>query len=110
MGLGGKDELGVGSLGSYLLAIDYKTGKPAWKIRYPGLGGGGLPGLLTTAGHLLFAADVRGNFIAHDAATGKALWHSRVNPSGAAETFEVDGHQYVFVAGGDTVYAFALQK
>jgi alcohol dehydrogenase (cytochrome c) len=111
MGLGGKDELSVGSLGAYLLAMDYKTGKPAWKIRYPGVGGaqGGLPGLLTTAGHLLFATDARGNFVAHDAATGKALWHTHISPTSAAETFNVDGHQYVFVAAGDTVYAFGLQ-
>ena len=110
MGLGGKDEISVGSLGAYLLAIDYKTGKSTWKIRYPGLGTAqGLPGLLTTAGHLLFAADARGNFIAHDAATGKALWHSHISPSSAAETFDVDGHQYVFVAAGDTVYAYGLE-
>lgn len=112
MGLGGKDELSVGSLGSYLLAIDYHTGKPAWKIRYPGVASaapGQLPGPLATAGHLLFAADARGNFVARDAATGIDLWHSHITPSNAAETFQVDGRQYVFVAGGQTVYAFALQ-
>jgi alcohol dehydrogenase (cytochrome c) len=113
MGLGGKDELSVGSLGSFLLAIDYQTGKHAWKIRYPGVGNtqqGQLPGILTTAGHLLFAADARGNFVAHNAATGKELWHTHINPTNSAETFEVDGHQYIFVAAGDTVYAFALQR
>jgi hypothetical protein len=36
MGLGGKEEDGLGSLGSYLTAIDYKTGKVAWRHRYPG--------------------------------------------------------------------------
>ena len=113
MGLGGKDELSVGSLGSYLIAMDYKTGKPAWKHRYPGIAGGGpggsLTGLLTTAGHLLFASDARGNLVAHDAATGKALWYSRVNPTNAPETYMLEGHQYVMVGGGDTVYAFRLQ-
>ncbi|MBW8746931.1 MAG: acido-empty-quinoprotein group A [Acidobacteria bacterium] len=111
MGLGGKDELSVGSLGSYLVAMDPKTGKPAWKHRYPGVtgGGGGLNGLLTTAGGLLFASDARGNFVAHDAATGKALWHTRISTTNAPETYLLDGHQYVLVAGGDTVYAFRLQ-
>lgn len=110
MGLGGKDELSVGSLGSYLVAMDYKTGKPAWKHRYPGVGGGGgLNGLLTTAGGLLFASDARNNFVAHDAATGKALWHTHINTTNAPETYMLDGHQYVLVAGGDTVYAFRLQ-
>ena len=42
MGLGGKEEVGLGSLGSYLTAIDYKTGKIAWRHQYPGTGGGGM--------------------------------------------------------------------
>jgi alcohol dehydrogenase (cytochrome c) len=110
MGLGGKDELSVGSLGSYLIALDYKTGKPAWQHRYPGVAGGGqLTGLLTTAGHLLFASDARGNLVAHDAATGKQLWYSHISPTNAPETYMLDGHQYVVVGGGDTVYAFRLQ-
>jgi alcohol dehydrogenase (cytochrome c) len=110
MGLGGKDELSVGSLGSYLVAMDYKTGKPAWVHRYPGVGGGGqMNGLLTTAGHLLFASDARGNFVAHDAATGKPLWYSHLSTTNAPETYMLGGHQYVVVAGADTVYAFRLQ-
>jgi alcohol dehydrogenase (cytochrome c) len=111
MGLGGKDELGLGSLGSYLVAMDYHTGKPAWKIRYPGVtAGSGLNGLLTTAGHLLFANDARGNLVAHDAATGKPLWHTHINPSNAPETYMLDGQQYVIVGAGDTMYAFTMQK
>ena len=35
MGLGGKDEQSLGSMGSYMTAIDYKTGKIAWQHRYP---------------------------------------------------------------------------
>ena len=34
MGLGGKDEVGVGTMGSYLSAIDYKTGKTVWKHKF----------------------------------------------------------------------------
>ena len=41
MGLGGKEEAGVGSGGSFLTAIDYKTGKVAWRHPYYGNGGGG---------------------------------------------------------------------
>ena len=110
MGLGGKDELSVGSLGSYLIAMDYHTGKPAWKIRYPGVtGGGGLNGVTTTAGRLLFANDARGNLVAHDAATGKPLWYTHINPTNAPETYMLDGHQYVLQGAGDTMYAFRLQ-
>ena len=54
MGLGGKEEAEVGSGGTYLTAIDYKTGKIAWRHPYYSDGGGG-GGLLATAGGLIFA-------------------------------------------------------
>jgi alcohol dehydrogenase (cytochrome c) len=108
MGLGGKDEIGLGSLGNYLTAIDYKTGKVAWRHKYPG-NGGGMNGMLTTAGKLLFAGDTSGNLVAYDPANGKILWHSRLGSvSNAPETYLLDGHQYVLVAAGDTLYSFVL--
>ena len=109
MGLGGKEEVGVGSMGSYLTAIDYKTGKIAWRHRYPGTGGGGAVGLLTTAGRLLFGGDAGGNIVAYDPANGKPLWHSHIGQvSNAPQTYMLDGHQYLLVATGDTLYAFTL--
>jgi alcohol dehydrogenase (cytochrome c) len=108
MGLGGKEEIGLGSLGNYLTAIDYKTGKIAWRHKYPG-NGGGMNGMLTTAGKLLFAGDTAGNLVAYDPANGKILWHTRLgNVSNAPETYMLDGHQYVLVAAGDTLYSFVL--
>jgi alcohol dehydrogenase (cytochrome c) len=111
MGLGGKLESRIGSAGSYLTAIDYKTGKAAWRHPYPGFGGaGGGGGLLATAGKLVFAGDAGGNFVAHDAVTGKPLWRARIgNVSNAPMTYMLDGHQYVLAAVGDTLYAFMLQ-
>jgi len=110
MGLGGKEELGLGGE-TFLAAIDYRTGKVVWKQRYPtvtGAGGGG-NGLLATAGRLLFAADAGGNFVARDPANGRPLWHARIgNVSNAPETYMLDGRQYVLVAAGDTLYAFVL--
>jgi alcohol dehydrogenase (cytochrome c) len=109
MGLGGKEEVGLGGEG-FLAAIDYRTGQVAWKQRYPSLtnAGGGV-GLLSTAGRLLFGADAGGNFVARDVATGKPLWHARIgNVSNAAETYRLDGRQYVLVAAGDSIFAFAL--
>jgi alcohol dehydrogenase (cytochrome c) len=108
MGLGGKEEVGLGSAGSYLTAIDYKTGKIAWRHRYPG-NGGSPNGLLTTAGKLLFAGDLGGNLVAYDPAGGNILWHSHIGQvSNAPETYMLDGHQYVLVASGDSLYAFTL--
>ncbi len=109
MGLGGKEEDGLGTLGSYLTAIDYKTGKVAWRHRYPGTGGGLGNGILTTAGKLLFAGDMGGNLVAYDPANGKILWHTHLgNVSNAPETYMLDGHQYLLVAAGDTLYSFTL--
>jgi alcohol dehydrogenase (cytochrome c) len=112
MGLGGKEEVGVGGGGSYISAIDYKTGKTVWKHRFRtavGDGRGG-PGMLVTAGRLLFGGDVSGNFVAFDPASGKPLWHARLaaNVSNAPQTYLVGGKQHVLVAAGDTLYAFAL--
>jgi alcohol dehydrogenase (cytochrome c) len=110
MGLGGKQTIGVGAHPSYLTAIDPKTGKIAWRHEYPGTGGGGGgAGLLATAGKLLFAGDKGGNLVAHDPANGKPLWHTRIgNISNAPQTYMVDGHQYVIVAVGDTLYTYTL--
>jgi alcohol dehydrogenase (cytochrome c) len=111
MGLGGKDEIGVGSMGNYILAIDYNTGTIVWrhKFRTASNRAFALPGLLTTAGKLLFGGDASGNFVAFDPANGQELWHTQIGQvSNAPETYMVDGHQYVLVAAGDTLYSFTL--
>jgi alcohol dehydrogenase (cytochrome c) len=107
MGLGGKEEVPVGSAGNFLTAIDYRTGKIAWRHPYYGPGGGG--GVLTTAGGLVFTGDGGGNLVAHDAATGKPLWNSRIGGvTNAPQTFLLDGRQYLIAATGDTLWAFVL--
>ncbi|HET9194482.1 MAG TPA: acido-empty-quinoprotein group A [Vicinamibacterales bacterium] len=111
MGLGGKDEVGVSGVGSYIAAIDYKTGKTVWRHKFATStpSGRGSPGLLATAGRLLFGGDVSGNFVAFDAGKGTPLWHARIGQvSNAPQTYLVGGRQHVLVAAGDTLYAFAL--
>jgi alcohol dehydrogenase (cytochrome c) len=112
MGLGGKDEVSVGTMGSYISAIDYKTGKTVWKHKFRTTGSSrGAPGLLTTAGKLLFGGDVSGNFIAFDPANGNPLWHTQIGQvTNAPETYMVDGRQHILVAAGDTLYAFTLYQ
>jgi alcohol dehydrogenase (cytochrome c) len=109
--LGGKDEIDLGASVSYMMAIDYKTGKVAWKHKYRTAGGsrGGASGLLTTAGRLLFGGDVAGNLVAFDPANGRILWHSLIGyVTNAPETYMVDGRQHLLVAAGDTLFSFTL--
>ncbi len=109
MGLGGRDELFVGSAGSYLTAIDSHTGEARWRHRFysPGIIGGG--GLLATAGGVLFSGDGSGNLAAFDAASGRPIWNTRIGMiSNAPQTFEMDGHQYLICASGATLWAFVL--
>jgi alcohol dehydrogenase (cytochrome c) len=107
MGLGGHEEVSVGSGGSFLTAIDYKTGKVAWRHPYAGNGGGG--GLLTTAGGLVFAGDGAGSLVAHNAATGKPLWNTRIGGvTNAPQTYMLDGRQYLIAATGDMLWSFLL--
>jgi alcohol dehydrogenase (cytochrome c) len=109
-GLNGVQEQQVGTLGRFITAIDYKTGKVIWNHPQPSAGGGGGDtGITTTAGHLLFAGDAGGNLVAYDPATGKPLLHTHIGTvSNAVETYMLDGHQYILVASCDALYAFAL--
>jgi alcohol dehydrogenase (cytochrome c) len=65
--------------------------------------------LLTTAGKLLFAGDGSENLVAHDIATGKPLWHTRIGEvTNPPQTYMLDGHQYLIAASGDTLWSFLL--
>jgi alcohol dehydrogenase (cytochrome c) len=110
---GGTRQAGIGVVNSYIRAIDYKTGKTVWQNKYPTQhpGFGGPQGMLTTAGNLVFAGDAgASNFVAYNAANGTILWHSRIGVvSNAAETYTLDGQQYVLVSTADNMlYAFKL--
>lgn len=106
-GYGGRDS-GVWAQCA-LKAIDYQTGKVRWTHTYPGRNGG-VFGMLTTAGNLLFSGDPSRNLIAFDPATGKILWHDEMSSSlsNGPMTYTLGGRQYLVVGAGDTLYAYAL--
>jgi alcohol dehydrogenase (cytochrome c) len=103
MGLGGTSGGASLSYGSNLVAIDYKTGKVAWRKE-----GGGAPGLLSTAGGLLFRSGA-GGVEALEATTGKGLWYAQIGGlSSPPETFMLDGKQHFLFNAGTGLYMFVL--
>jgi alcohol dehydrogenase (cytochrome c) len=104
MGLGGTGGGASLNWGTHIIAIDYKTGKIAWRHEI----NGGSSGLLSTAGGLLFLSNGP-NVEAWDAATGKALWYSQIGGlSSPAETFLLDGKQHLLATGAGALYMFVM--
>ncbi len=93
----------------YLRAIDVRTGRIAWELPQsgPATTRGGV--LATAAGLLFFCADSN-EFAAADSATGKLLWRFPANHFWRASpmSYVFDGKQYVAVASGSNILAFAL--
>src|SRR5258708_36272085 len=105
MGLGGPVNGGYLSYGSYIDAIDYKTGKIVWRHQTSGSAG-----LLATAGNLLFSGDGQ-NFVAYEPATGKPLWHARIGAAGNAPgTYLLDHRRYILATGGHQLVALLLNR
>ena len=91
-------------------ALDPETGKTVWDFK---INQGSLSnGVMATAGGVLFAATREGNLIALDARSGKYLWRFQTGASMAASpmSYAVDGKQYIAVAAGGALYAFALPE
>ena len=92
-----------------LLAYNLETNSLGWK--YPQTGRGhSSGGTMTTAGGLLFFGDDAGSFEAVDAQSGKPLWHFNTGQeiSASPMAYAVDGKQYVAIAAGSDIFAFAL--
>lgn len=107
-GWGGLDRV-AGNEGAALVALNYQTGKAAWKHEWPS--GNGVVSSLATAGNLLFTSNGN-NVIAFDPSNGKILWHSGItaSPSAGLITYLVDGEQYLLVPAGDTLFAFTVNS
>lgn len=88
-------------------ALDPRTGQMKWEFKYYSAP---WAGTLSTAGGLVFAADLEGYLIALDAETGKSLWNFYTGSSIAASpmTYAVDGKQHVVIPSGSALFSFTL--
>jgi PQQ-dependent dehydrogenase (methanol/ethanol family) len=93
----------------FLRAIDLRTGKIAWEVPQTG-DASSWGGVLSTAGGVVFFGEDSGAFAAVDAKTGTLLWHFQTNELWKASpmTYLAGGKQYVAIAAGANVLAFAL--
>jgi PQQ-dependent dehydrogenase (methanol/ethanol family) len=95
----------------YVRAINIDTGKVVWENPQPGhVLLKTWPGVLGTAGGLVFYSEPDGYFVAVDAQTGRPLWHFATNITMKASpmTFGVAGKQYVAIAAGSNILCFGL--
>src|ERR1051326_6267811 len=86
-------------------AIHALNGDIAWQRE------GGLGGLLSTAGGLVFTGDGADNFVAYRDRDGMPLWHAAQdgNVSNGPISVRLDGDQWIFVGAGGTLYAYRLR-
>lgn len=100
-----RDDEGSGAI----RAIDPNTGERKWEFTMSDVTDSGI---LTTASNLLFAGGREGYFFAIDARTGALLWKASTGGqiSSGPMTYAANGRQYVTVAAGNALYAFALRQ
>jgi alcohol dehydrogenase (cytochrome c) len=93
-----------------LRAIDIQTGEIAWEVPQSSGPVTASAGVLSTATGLVFFGENSGAFMAADATTGAILWQFPTNHVWKASpmTYEFDHKQYVAVAAGIGIIAFAL--
>ena len=86
-------------LSGRLIAWDPVNQREAWGFDYAEPWNGGV---LSTAGNLVFQGDTKGNLRAFAADSGKVLWTVNLGMAimAAPVSYEVDGEQYIAVAGG----------
>ena len=93
-----------------LRAVNIQTGEITWEL--PQVSGAltASAGTLSTASGLVFFGENSGAFMAADAVNGKPLWQFQTNQTWKASpmTYVFDNKQYVGVAAGQNIIAFAL--
>jgi alcohol dehydrogenase (cytochrome c) len=93
-----------------LRAVNVQTGEIAWDLPEAPGSVTASAGLLSTASGLVFFGENGGAFMAADAKDGKPLWQFQTNHvwKSSPMTYMFDNKQYVAVAVGQDIVAFAL--
>jgi len=88
-------------------AYDPNTLEPKWEYKMADITWGGV---LSTAGDVVFGGGKEGYFVALDAKSGAELWKMPVGGqvNAGAMSYAVNGKQYVAIAAGSSLFAFAL--
>lgn len=91
-------------------ALELTTGHVRWQyLRPPVKAIDNLGGLISTAGGIIFGGEAESLF-ALDSKTGAELWHFEAGGGvvAAPVTYQLAGRQYIAVAAGRSILAFAL--
>jgi alcohol dehydrogenase (cytochrome c) len=110
--VGGSSSIAPGERGQKILrAIDIKTGKIAWELPQSG-SAATRGGTLTTASELVIFGEDSDALLAVDGRTGKPLWRFQTNFAWRASpmSYMFDGKQYIAIASGPNILAFALPE
>jgi alcohol dehydrogenase (cytochrome c) len=92
----------------WITSIDAGTGKLLWKYE------SGLPivaSVTPTAGDVLLAGELTGNFLVLHKSSGQKLYsfYTGGPVAGGIATYTVDGHQYVAVPSGNVSRSFSIE-
>jgi alcohol dehydrogenase (cytochrome c) len=95
-----------------LRAIDIQTGEVKFDIPQVSRDTTASGGVISTASGIVFYPDNTGAFVAADATNGKTLWSFETNQVWKASpmTYMFDNKQYVAIAVGHDIMAFALRE
>ena len=93
----------------FVRALDATSGRRLWDYRQIGSFHYG-PGVLSTAGGLVFAGEHKGQISGLDAKSGKSLWHFNTGDliTSSPISYAIDGQQYIAISSGTNIFAFAL--
>jgi alcohol dehydrogenase (cytochrome c) len=93
-----------------LRALSIDDGRIVWELWMPGPTEANYSGVMSTDGGIVVFGDSSGGIVAADASKGEVLWRFQANQTIKASpmTYTVRGRQYISIAAGSNILAFAL--